>query len=81
MNITLLASVTCSLLLAGCTTPAPVRYIPTSEPFCAAVQPVCISKDDQFTEPTAQQIEANNLGRAKVCKPKKVACKQEKPTS
>lgn len=56
-------------LLAGCATPAPtVRYIPTSEPFCAAVQTVCISKDDVLTEPTAQSIEANNLGRDKVCK-------------
>lgn len=70
-----------AMALAGCETAKPVRYIPTSEPFCAAVQTVCISKDDVLTEPTAQQVEANNLGRAKVCKPKKVVCKQEKPTS
>jgi len=67
--------------LSGCAKDPPVvRVVPTSEPFCAAVQTVCISKDDQLTEPTAQQIEANNLGRAKVCK-RSVKCAPQKPTS
>lgn len=67
--------------LAGCVPNAPPpRLIPTAEPFCAAVQTVCISKDDQITEGTAQSIEANNLGRAKVCK-RQVKCAAEKPTS
>ena len=59
--------------LAGCET---VKYVPTSEPFCKAVQTVCISKDDSLSEGTAQQLEANNLGRARVCK-KRVACAKE----
>jgi hypothetical protein len=68
------------LLLAGCASaPKPV-LVPTSEPFCRAVQTVCISKDDQLTEGTASQVEANNLGRAKVCK-RQVACAPPKPTS
>jgi hypothetical protein len=66
--------------LAGCETAAPVRYIPTSEPFCRAVHTVCISREDALTEGTASQIEANNLGRAKVCK-RQVACAPPKPTS
>jgi hypothetical protein len=66
-----------ALAVTGC---APtVKYVPTSQPFCAAVQAVCISKDDKMTEGTATQIEANNLGHARVCK-KRVACnKQGKP--
>ena len=53
------------LVLAGCETP---KYVATSKPLCRAVQTVLISKDDQMTEGTASQIEANNLGRAKVCR-------------
>ena len=69
------------LALAGCDPPPPViRLVPTSEPFCAAVKGTCISKDDVLTEGTAQSIEADNLGRAKVCK-KQVKCAVEKPTS
>lgn len=69
------------VVLSGCAPNAPPpRLIPTSEPFCQAVQTVCISKDDQLTEPTAQSLEANNLGRDKVCK-RKVTCQQPKPTS
>jgi hypothetical protein len=50
--------------------------IASSKPFCKAVQHVCISASDVFTEPTAQQIEGNNLGRAPICgKPK--PCKQK----
>jgi hypothetical protein len=67
------------LALAGCASPAPV-IIPTTEPFCAAVQPICISRDDQLTEGTGQQIEADNLARAKLCK-KLVRCSATKPTS
>jgi hypothetical protein len=63
------------VLLAGC---APTRIVATadSRPFCRAVQHVCVSASDVFTEPTAQQIEGNNLGRAPICgKPK--PCKQK----
>jgi hypothetical protein len=66
--------------MAGCaSTSAPV-IVPTTAPFCAAVQPVCISKNDQLTEGTGQQIEADNLARAKLCK-KVVRCSNPKPTS
>ena len=61
------------LLLAGCG--QTVKYVPTAAPFCKAVQPVCIDKDDVLTEPTASQVEANNLGMTKVCKVKKNVCK------
>ena len=59
-------------LLAGC---GETKYIPTSAPFCKAVAPVCISKDDVLTEDTATQVEANNLGMTKVCKVRKNMCK------
>jgi uncharacterized lipoprotein YajG len=62
-------------LLSGCATPRTV-VIASSKPFCRAVQHVCISASDVLTEPTAQQIEGNNLGRAPICgKPK--PCKQK----
>jgi uncharacterized lipoprotein YajG len=66
----------CALaLLPGCATKSTV-VIASSKPFCKAVQHVCISASDVFTEPTAQQIEGNNLGRAPICgKPK--PCKQK----
>lgn len=51
-------------LLAGCSSG---QIAVTAEPLCAAVAHVCVSKADQLTEGTAVQIEANNLGRAKVC--------------
>lgn len=60
-----------ALMLAGCET---TKYVPTSAPFCKAVQTVCISKDDTLTEGTASQVEANNLGHAKVCPTKKIDC-------
>jgi hypothetical protein len=61
--------------LAGCATTKTVA-IADPRPFCKAVQHVCISASDVFTEPTAQQIEGNNLGRAPICgKPK--PCKQK----
>ena len=53
------------LLLGGC---AQTKYVATSEPFCAAVKTLCVSKDDKITEDTASDMEANNLGRAKICK-------------
>jgi hypothetical protein len=57
--------------IAGCST---TQYVATSQPFCAAVKTVCISKADQMSESTASQVEANNLGWAKVCK-RRVVCK------
>jgi hypothetical protein len=66
--------------LSGCASAPKPILVPTSEPFCRAVHTVCISKDDQLTEGTASQVEANNLGRAKVCK-RQVACAPPKPTS
>jgi len=82
MKRTLLASAMCTFTaLAGCETPKQqVRYVPTSEPLCRAVEITCISKDDKFTEPTAQSIEGNNIGISKVCK-RKVQCTPEKPAS
>lgn len=53
-----------ALALAGCET---TKYVPTGGPFCKAAQPVLISKDDQLTEGTASQIEANNLGLSRAC--------------
>ena len=81
-----LACVTLTLL-AGCgpDKPVPVRLVPTAEPFCAAVQTTCISKDDVLTEGTSQSIEANNLGRQslikkKVCRPRETDdCQKAKP--
>lgn len=66
MKLLTLASLLSALgLLSGCAgTPA---VIADARPFCAAVTPVCISKDDVLTEETARQIEANNLGRAAIC--------------
>jgi len=45
------------VLLSGCAT-TPVA---TVDPFRTALRDVCISSQDQLSEPTAQQIEANNL--------------------
>ncbi len=71
------------MMLCGCETPKQVvRYVPTSEPFCAAVKRVCIDKDDVFTPPTATQLKANEAGRSKVCKPQpEDECKPKKPVS
>lgn len=44
-----------------------VKPVATAKPVCPVVKPVCIGKDDVLTEETAQQIEANELGRAKIC--------------
>lgn len=57
----------CSLvLLPGCAS-TPARTVVSSKPFCRAVAPVCIDKDDVITEQSAKQIEGNNLGRERVC--------------
>lgn len=54
--------------------------IADARPFCKAVKPVCVSKDDQLTEKTAKQLLSNEYGRETVCgMPRK--CPQEKPTS
>lgn len=52
------------VLLSGC---AKESIVATVEPFCEGVAHVCISRDDRLTDGTATQIEANNLGRAKLC--------------
>lgn len=66
MKLLMLASLLPALvLLSGCA--KEVVAIADARPFCAAVKPVCISKDDVLTEGTASQIEANNLGRASIC--------------
>lgn len=65
MRLRKLALVLCGLVpLAGCATGT---IVATAEPFCAAVAHVCISRDDRLTEGTAVQVEANNLGRGKIC--------------
>lgn len=54
----------CALaLLPGCAK----TIVATAGPSCRAVQTVLISKDDTLTEGTAQQIEANNLARDRLC--------------
>jgi hypothetical protein len=75
----LFSAVIAVIALAGCET-APPRYvpIPTSEPFCKAVIPTCISKTDVLSEGTAQQIEANNRGTTSVC-PRAPKCQPAKP--
>lgn len=45
------------------------RVVVSAKPVCPVVKPVCIGKDDVLTEETAQQIEANELGRTKLCGP------------
>jgi uncharacterized lipoprotein YajG len=70
----IMALLASAAFLCGCATKPAVIADP--RPFCKAVQHVCISASDVFTEPTAQQIEGNNLGRAPICgKPK--PCKQK----
>lgn len=48
-----------AMSLGGCG--ETVRYVATSKPFDKAISPVCVSKDDQMTEGTAQKVEGNNL--------------------
>jgi hypothetical protein len=58
----------CALgLLCGCAK----TFVATAGPSCRALQTVLISQDDGLTEGTAQQIEANNLAREKLCGKKK----------
>jgi hypothetical protein len=63
LKLALLLSVP-ALLGACASTPA---VIATSKPFCPAIKHVCIDKHDVLTEPTATQIEGNNLARARLC--------------
>lgn len=51
------------VLLPGCAK----NFVATARPHCKAVTTVWISKDDTLTEGTAQQIEANNLARDRLC--------------
>ena len=67
-----LAIAAIGFMLAGCET---TKYVVDSTPFCRAVAPVYISKDDVLTEGTATGIEANNLGITRVCKIKKTVRK------
>lgn len=53
------------MLLPSCA-PEPA-VIASSKPFCKAVQPVCISKEDVLTERTAKQLLSNEYGRETVC--------------
>jgi hypothetical protein len=58
----------CALgLLPGC---APT-VVATAQPSCRALLSVTIDNDDWLTEATAQQIEANNLARERLCGRKK----------
>jgi hypothetical protein len=50
-------------LMGGCAT-EPVAVV---APVCKSMTTVWISKDDALTEKTAQQIEGNNLARARLC--------------
>lgn len=45
------------------------KVVATVKPVCPVVKPVCIGKDDVLTDATAHQLEANELGRAKLCGP------------
>lgn len=71
------------ILLSGCAG----TVVPDASPFCAAVQPVCVSKADVLTRQTAKRLVSNEYGRAAVCgvpakcepekaEPPKVAAKQ-----
>jgi hypothetical protein len=64
MRVLLLCS---PALLCGCAK----TFVATAGPSCRAMQTVLISKDDGLTELTAQQIEANNLARERLCGRKK----------
>ena len=62
------------ILLSGCAG----TVVPDASPFCAAVQPVCVSKGDVLTKATAKRLVSNEYGRAAVCgvPPK---CEADKP--
>lgn len=59
------------VLLSAC---AKETIVATAEPLCESVRQVCISRGDVLTEGTASQVEANNLARTAVCKPKGDPC-------
>jgi hypothetical protein len=68
MRLSKLALPLCALvLLPGC---APT-IVATAAPSCRALQTVLIDNEDWLTEQTAQQIEANNLARERLCGKKK----------
>lgn len=52
------------VLLTAC---AQETIVATAEPMCAAITHVCISRADQLTEGTSQQILGNNLARKRLC--------------
>ena len=57
-------------LLGGCVpaTAVTVRPLCGDNAKSAPIKPVCISKGDTLTEPTASQIEGNNLALERLCK-------------
>jgi hypothetical protein len=58
----------CALaLLPGCAK----TIVATAQPSCRSVLSVTIDNEDWLTEQTAQQIEANNLARERLCGKKK----------
>ncbi|MEQ1652931.1 MAG: hypothetical protein ABL897_10615 [Hyphomicrobium sp.] len=59
------------VLLTGCSHDS---IVVTAEPLCGSITTVCISKADKLSEGTATQIEANNLARTAICKPKGDQC-------
>ena len=68
------------VLLGACSS----TIVATAEPFCAdVVRPVCVSREDKISEPTARQIEGNNLGIVHMCKirPKDVCPKGAVPAA
>ena len=73
------SALTCLMLLPGCAKEPAV--IATSKPFCQAVQPVCISRDDSLTDKTARRLLANEYGREAVCGKPPRCPKEAKPTS
>jgi len=66
----------CLMLLPSCGK----EIVATADPFCKAVKPVCISRDDQLTAGTAKQILSNEYGRETVCGRPTPCVKKEKPT-
>jgi hypothetical protein len=63
-----LAPLLCALgLLPGCAK----SIVATAQPTCRSVLSVTIDNEDFLTEQTAQQIEANNLARDRLCGKKK----------
>lgn len=53
--------------VSGCAMFEKEKVVVSVKPVCPVVRPVCIGKDDVLTEKTATQLEANELGRSKLC--------------